>query len=142
MNDTWEFFVLFFSKKIIIGVCLIYNIVLISGVQSESVLHTNISTHFYIIFPYWPLQNIRASCAIQQVLISYQFYIQWYICINPNLPSYTSTLLLPGNCKFVFYISNSVFVLYISSFVPFSQIPHMSVTMIFVFVSLTISRSI
>ena len=45
---------------IFIGVYLIYNVVLVSGVQqSESVIHTLKSTLFQILFPYRLLQNIE-----------------------------------------------------------------------------------
>ena len=57
---------------IIIGVQLIYNVVLVSGVQqSESVIHINMS----VLFSnpgYYKLLS-RFSCAIQQVLISLSF---------------------------------------------------------------------
>ena len=50
----------FFSIfKIFIEVQLIYNVVVISVVQqSDSVLHTNISILFQILFPYRLSQNI------------------------------------------------------------------------------------
>ena len=51
------FYHLEFKKKFI-GVELIYNVVLVSGVHySESVIHIHISTLFYILFPYRPLQS-------------------------------------------------------------------------------------
>ena len=61
----------------------------------------------------------RVPCAIQQVLISYIFYIQQCVCVNTNLLIYPSPSLHPGNHKFIFYICNSISVLQISSFVPF-----------------------
>ena len=84
----------------------------------------------------------RVPCAIQQALISYLFYIQQCVYVNPNLPIYPSSPLFPVNCKF-FYICNSV--LQISSFAPF-QIQHIS-SILCVFLCLTslsmaISRSI
>ena len=45
----------------------------------------------------------RVPCAIQQVLISYLFYIQQCVYVNPNLPIYPSPHLSPGNHKFVFF---------------------------------------
>ena len=46
-----------FLQKIFIGVELIYNVVLVSGVQrSDSVIHIHISTLFQIIFHYRLLQ--------------------------------------------------------------------------------------
>ena len=50
------------------------------------------------------------------------------VSVNPNLPIYLSLpySFPPGNCKFVFYIYNSISVLEIRSFVPFFKIPHIS----------------
>ena len=46
----------------------------------------------------------RVPCAIQQVLISYLFYIQWCVHGNPHLPIYPSCFLFPAcNHTFVFY---------------------------------------
>ena len=61
----------------------------------------------------------RGPCAIQQVLISYLFYIQQCVYFNPNLPIYPSPTLHPGNHKFIFNICNSISVLQISSFVQY-----------------------
>ena len=69
----------------------------------------------------------RVPCAIQQVLISYLFYIQQCVYVNPNL-QFIPHPLPPGNCKFVFYMCNSISVLQISSLVPFFQTPHISVS--------------
>ena len=54
-------FILFFFKFLFyIGVWLIYNVVIGSGVQqSDSVIHIHISTVFQILFPYRLLQNIE-----------------------------------------------------------------------------------
>ena len=86
---TWIF------KNFFIGVVLIYNVVLVSGVQqSESVIHT--STLFQILFLYMYYRVLsRVPCAIQQVLISYLFYIQQCAYVNPNLPIYPSPVLTP-----------------------------------------------
>ena len=47
-------------KKFFIGVWLIYNVMLVSGVQqSESIIHIHISTLFKILFPYRPLRSIE-----------------------------------------------------------------------------------
>ena len=52
----------FFFTLIFIGVQLIYNVVLVSAVQqSESAIHTHISTLFQILFPYRSLQNTEKS---------------------------------------------------------------------------------
>ena len=73
----------------------------------------------------------RVPCAKQQVLISYLFYIQQCVYLNPNLPIYPSPPLTPGNSKFVFYICNSISVLQISSFVPLFYIPHIELKSVF-----------
>ena len=45
-----------------IGVSLINNVVLVSGVQqSDSVIHTHVSILFQILFPFRLLQNIERS---------------------------------------------------------------------------------
>jgi len=54
MTDIYSFL------KFFIRVWLIYNVVLVSGVQpSESVIHVLISTVFKILFPYGSLQSIE-----------------------------------------------------------------------------------
>ena len=70
-------------KKNYIGVELIYNAVLVSGVQqSESFIYTHISTLFYILSPYVSQYKVlnRTACSIQKFLISYLF------CISFKLP--------------------------------------------------------
>ena len=58
---------------------MIYNVVLVSGVwQSESVIHIHRSTLlFFIFFSHIGHYRVlsRVPCAIQQVPISYLFYI-------------------------------------------------------------------
>ena len=71
------YFCLFvFGVFFLIEVWLIYNVVLVSGVQpSDSVKHLCISIPrhtFSIIIPYKILN--RVPCAIQSVLIGYLFY--------------------------------------------------------------------
>ena len=49
---------LFFKFLFYIGVYLIYNVVLVSGIQqSDSVLHIHMSILFQILFPYRLLQS-------------------------------------------------------------------------------------
>ena len=51
--------IFFFS---LIEVSLIYNVVLVSGVQqSDSVVYTYISIFVHILFPYWLLQSTEYS---------------------------------------------------------------------------------
>ena len=52
----------------------------------------------------------RVPCTIQQVLISYLFYILQCVYVSPNLPIYPPHPLSSGNHKFVFYICDSYFV--------------------------------
>ena len=89
-------------------------------IEHESVTHTH--THTSISTPFWILFHIghqgvlsRVSCAIQQVLISYSFFIQQCVYVDPNLPIYPSSPLVPGHHKFIFSICNSITVLQISS---------------------------
>ena len=77
-------------KKVFIGVQLIYNVALVSSVQqSESVIHIHISL-FFRFFSHIGHYRVlsRVPCAIQQVLISYLFYIQQCVYVHPNLPIY------------------------------------------------------
>ena len=53
----------------------------------------------------------RVPCTIQQVLISYLFYIQQCVYVNPNLPIYPSPTFHLGNHKFVFYSCDSISIL-------------------------------
>ena len=91
--DQMFFFVCFFGVFFwfFIGVQLIYNVVLVSAVQqSESVIY--IYPLFFRFFSHIGDYRVlsRVPCAIQQVLISYLFYIQQYVYVNPNLPIYPS----------------------------------------------------
>ena len=88
----------------------------------------------------------RVLSAIQQVLISYLFYIQQCVQSIP-ISQFIPPLLPPGKHKFVFYICNFISILQISYLYPIFQIPHISNVTIFVFVCLTslsmrIARSI
>ena len=73
-----------------IGVQLIYNVVLVSGVQqSDLVIHTHISILFGDSISHIGYYKVlsRVPCAIQQVLVDYLFYIQWCVYVNPNFLS-------------------------------------------------------
>ena len=50
----------------------------------------------------------RVPCAVQQILISYLFYIQQCVYVSPNLPIYPSPLFPPGKHKFIFCICDSL----------------------------------
>ena len=72
-----------FLKENYIGVQLIYNVMLVSGVQqSESFIYIHISTLFQILSPYVGQYKVlsRIACSIQKFLISYLF------CISFKLP--------------------------------------------------------
>ena len=110
---------LFFQRVFIyflinfIGVQLIYNVVLVSVVQqSESVMHTHISTLFQILFPCRSLQSIEQSFLCYTVG-SYELsilYIVVYVCQSQS-PDLSLPPFPVGNHKFVFYIYDSVSVL-------------------------------
>ena len=69
----------------------------------------------------------RVPCAIQQVIISYLFYTQQHICVNPNLPVHPTSPSPLVVYRFVLYICVSISALQIGSSVPFFQIPHICV---------------
>ena len=94
--------------KIFIGVQLIYNIVLILGAQQSEYVHSFL--RFFSHIGHYRVLS-RVPCAIQQVLISYLFYIQQCVYVNPNLPTYPSPLTTCLFSKFVFYICDSTSVL-------------------------------
>ena len=78
-----SFFSIKFFIFIFIGVELIYNIVLVSGVhQSESVIHIHTAFLFQILFPYRSLQNIEQS-SLCYIVGLYQLSII-YVCREGN----------------------------------------------------------
>ena len=80
-----------FSFWNFIGIQLIYNVVLVSGIQqSESVIHIHVSTLFQILFPYKPLQRIVQSSLCYRVGPYYLYYIWCFVHVNPDLPIYPS----------------------------------------------------
>ena len=85
----------------------------VSGVQeSESVMHIHISSlfRFFSHIGHYRVLS-RVPCTIQQVLISYLFYIQSCVYVSRSLPVYPSPSLSFGNHKFVYYIRDSTSVL-------------------------------
>ena len=56
---------------------------------SESVIHVHIYIHYFFRF-FFHIGHYRVlsrvPCAIQQVVISYLFYIQQCVYVNPSLP--------------------------------------------------------
>ena len=50
----------------------------------------------------------RVPCAIQEVLVSYLFYMWQYAYVSPNLPIYHLPCLTPSSPN-IFYICNSYF---------------------------------
>ena len=116
-------------KKKKTGVQLLHTAVSVSAVQqSQSALFI----HTYLFWGF--LSHLghhralsRVPCAKQQVLISYLFYIQHRMYVNPNL-SIHPTLSSPlGIYVFVLYVHVSISPLQIKSFVPFFQIPHICI---------------
>ena len=72
-------------KKNFIGVYLIYNFVLISGVQqSESVIHTHIFFLFQILFPYRLLQNIEFPVLYSRSLLVIYFIYSSVCMLIPS----------------------------------------------------------
>ena len=80
-----------FSKLIFVGIYLLYNIVLVSAVQQNvSAIHLHTQpTPFWISFPFRsPCALSRVPWVIQQVLLSYLFYMQYKQCrhVNSSFP--------------------------------------------------------
>ena len=76
----------------LIGIWLIYNIVLVSGIeQSQSVIHIYLSILFQILFYYrhYKMFNI-VPYAIQQVLVVYFMYSS--VCMEKGMAPHSSTL--------------------------------------------------
>ena len=91
--------------KFFLEIQLIYNAVLVSGVQQND-------SDIYIYILFFFLQDIEYSpCAMQRVPVGYLFYIQQYVYFNPKLLIYPSLPLPFGNHKFAFYVCESVSVL-------------------------------
>ena len=111
--QTSHLWFLFLFKKIFIGVKLIYNVVLVSGIQhSESVIHIHISILFKVIFPYRSLQSTEYS-SLCYTVGPYKLSILYRVaCIcqsqSPNLSLPPPS---PGNHKFVVYSHDSTSVL-------------------------------
>ena len=108
-----------FSQFFKSEVQLIYNVVLVSSVQqNDSVIHIYVASQlarfffrFFSIIGYYKILSI-VSCAIQQVLYVYLFYIQQCVYVNPKLLIYLSPLTptIPfGNHKFLFYVCESIY---------------------------------
>ena len=82
--------VFYLFQFIFIGVCLIYNAVLVSGVQqSESTVHIHIPTFLLDYFPYRSLQSIEQS-SLYYPECPYQLFILYIVvcifqCQSPNL---------------------------------------------------------
>ena len=59
-NEAKFYFIIFFNFLFYIGVELINNVVLVSGIQeSDSVIHIHVSLLFQILFPFRLLHNIK-----------------------------------------------------------------------------------
>lgn len=83
---------------------MIYNVVLVSGIQQMIQLHT-----LFFIIGYYSLLHI-IPCAIQYDLIVYLFYIQQFVPANLKLLIYSSTTFPFGNYS-LFSISVSLYLL-------------------------------
>ena len=82
-------FVSFFFFLLFIGVQLIYNVVLVSGVeQSESAIHIHISSLFQMLFPYQSLQSIEQSSLCSTVGPSQLSILYIVMCICQSSRSF------------------------------------------------------
>ena len=106
-----------FSKLIFVGIYFLYNIVLVSAVQQNvSAIHLHTQpTPFWISFPFRsPCALSRVPWVIQQVLLSYLFYMQ-YNSVGMSIPVFQ--FIAPfslGIHTFVLYVSVSISALQIS----------------------------
>ena len=64
--------------------------------------------------------------SLQQVFIGYLFYTQWNVRVNPTSQFITPSLSHLVTISLFSYISDTIFIWYTSSFVPFFKIPHIS----------------
>ena len=82
--------VFFFFKKILVEIQLVYNIVLVSGIQqSDSVIHIHNLFRLFSIISYYKILNIL-PCAIRQVLVLTQLCLDslrppWFIVLQAPL---------------------------------------------------------
>ena len=92
------------SLFFLIEVQLIYNVVLVSGIQqSDSVIHIHIPILFQILFPFRLLQNIEFPVLYSRSLLVICFKYMYCVYVNPKLLIYLSSQPFPfGNHKFVF----------------------------------------
>ena len=67
----------------------------------------------------------RAPCALQQVLISYLFYTQQCIYVNPSLPVHPTPP--PPWCPYVCFLCLRIYFCFVHELVSFFQIPHICV---------------
>ena len=121
---------------IFIGVQLIYTVVLVSGYSKVNQLYIYRYPLFFRFFSSLSHYRVlsRVPCAIQKV-ISYLFYIQQCVYVNPNLPIYPPAPFPPLVSMFVLYIFVSISALQTSSSIPFFQVPHICVNIRYLFFS-------
>ena len=81
---------------------------------------------FFFLIGYYKILSV-VPCAMQYVLVGNLliFYILYCVYDNLQILIYSSPPFPFGNHKFVFYVSGSIYFLYISSFASF-LIPHIS----------------
>ena len=75
-----KLFIIFFNFQLYIGVYMIYNVILISGV-SQIDLYIYMYLFFFKFLSHIGYQSLlnRVPCAIQQVLVDYTFYIEYML---------------------------------------------------------------
>ena len=83
-------------QKKFIEVQLIYNVVLVSGVQhSESAICTHMAPLYQFLFLYRSLlSTVLVLCSKSLLVIYFLFYIQQCVYVDPSLPIYLSPLSL------------------------------------------------
>ena len=105
-------FILFWTSELnqiiemyfIIEVQLLYNIVLLSGVQHS---YLGFFCKLYCIIIYYSMLA-RIAYAVQLIFVAYLFYIEWFVSANPIFLIYSFPFPLSfGSHKFVFSVSSA-----------------------------------
>ena len=107
------FILLFFIILFFIDIQLVYNVVLVTGVQqeqSDSVTQISIFLRFFTLIGYCEILSYFPVAYSRSLLVICFIYGSEYMLI-PNFPF--------SNRKSVFYVSESISVLYINLFVSF-----------------------
>ena len=99
-NLPHSFFKFIFKFLFYIGVELINNVALVSGVQqSDSLIHTHVSVLFQILFPFSLLQNIVQSSLCSTVGPCWFPILNITVCTRQSQTPHLSTFLNPKNLR-------------------------------------------